>query len=199
MKRMSLVPLEGAPPNWWKQSLPKSAYSRRCFRTKTDALRVFVDYNRETIDRYGGESAVHRPAEFDAINWRYELKGKRKVRTIGDAIWEALRGERPWCLDEIDVDLLNQTTPGQYGTGFRIPGWAEEERLVSGEEAYYEDQAIREGRITDCFTNTSPPTPRSKKRRTPLRPRKIRQCVCRNERGRFTKCPTYEELEPVPF
>jgi hypothetical protein len=189
--------LEGAPPNWWRKPLPKGAYGRSCFRTKSDALRVFADYNRDTIDAYGGESAVHRPAEFDAINAFYDLRGKRRVRTIAEALWEVLRGEPPWCLSEIDVALLNRTTPGQYGRGFQIPQHAEEERLLSAQERYYEDQAIREGRITDCFTNVAPPAPPAKGRRGRRRSRTIRQCVCRGPRGRFVKCPRYEE--PVPF
>lgn len=193
--------LGAAPRLWWRKPLPKSASSKVCFRTKTDALNVFADYNRSTIDNYGGEDAVHRPSEFDAINHIYDLTGKRKVRTIAQALWESLRTKRgPYCLDDINVQLLNRTAPGEKGVGFQIPAAAEEAALVSEEATYYEDQAIDEGRIADCFNVRRFVRRKGRKRaaRSDIRrkQRVARQCVCRDDRGRFATCPTYED---VPF
>ncbi len=106
--------LEGAldaPPRlWWRTPIPRK--QQVCYRTKTDALNVFRNHNQDVIDTYGGEDAPHGPAEFDAINERFNLRGKRRVRTTAGALWYALVGGPPWCLDNIDVDLLNQTAVG---------------------------------------------------------------------------------------
>lgn len=66
---------------------------------------------------------VAPPDEFDSINLKYNLTGKRAARTIADAIWEAMPKDRPYCLDRIDLDALNRISLVTHGggDGFRLP------------------------------------------------------------------------------
>ncbi len=204
MMHAAMKMLEGvldAPPRlWWR--VPQPRKQQVCYRTKTDALNVFRNRNHAVIDRYGGEDAVHRPAEFDVINHRFDLRGKRRVRTIAEALWYALPNGPPWCLDQIDLDLLNQTTPGRAGVGFQLPEYVVDRMVDRESERHEEERAIDEGVVTDCFTRH-----RSRRRgifrpdgtrRTVPHADRERACVCRDRRGRFAKCtPTY--TDDVPF
>lgn len=102
--------------------------------TKSAALREFVDANRMLIETAGGIEKGHGPAEFDAINHKYNLTGKRAVRTIAQAIWQAMPPNRPYCLDQIDLDALNGTTPA----------YVQDARFVLPDYVYAADAAARE-------------------------------------------------------
>jgi hypothetical protein len=139
--------LSGRPDDWYKHdrgAQPEQA----CYRTKTAALQAFKDYNRDQIAEWGPIDRKDSPEEYDAINHKRTLRGKRAVRTLARAMWEAMPSKPPFCLDRIDVELLNATSPGQAGSGFRIPTWGEEEAYSSKQEAHYrqkrEDEAEAE-------------------------------------------------------
>jgi hypothetical protein len=89
----------------------------RCYASKSQALRAFADRNRALIDRWGGLSLEASPAEFDAINHKYDLRGKRQVRTLEQALFAALPDP---CLDRIDLAALNATSPASEAP-FELP------------------------------------------------------------------------------
>lgn len=127
------------PQKWWLRPSPAP---RACYRTKADALKAFLDANRDIVENYGGADYAQSPAEFDAINHKYGLKGKRAARSIADAVWYAMPVGKPYCLDRIDLDALNDTSPArEAGVAFRLPdinyelqALAEEARRYGGEE-----------------------------------------------------------------
>lgn len=134
-------PYQGWRKGWMEKPLPKNLY-RACYRTKTDALNVFLDANRGVVDDYGGENMVHSRASFDAINNRYDIPPRRQVDTIAKAVWWALPGPGPWCLEDIDVELLNETAPAIYnprGLYFRLPDHIEEAQLLRKEAEYWQE------------------------------------------------------------
>lgn len=172
---------------WWRFSRPRER--KRCYPIKRDALRVFLDANRRLVDHYGGPDQRESPAEFDAINHRYGLRGRRAVRTIADAVWEAMPAGAPYCVDAIDIEALNDTSPAReartsLGVEFQLP-----------EEAFQRtrrEQASRRRReraawltqkrtiADDCFrTKTGKEV-----------------CVCRDATGAFARCHYDPE---VPF
>ena len=157
-------------PNWWRQKSPRSGGA--CFARKTDALNVFVDNNLHVVEPWG----IDRPAsggEFDAINERYDLRGKRRVRTLARALWEAMPPGAPYCLDEIDLATLNDTTPAKEAGGFRLPDEAAEWRWLKHEEGAYRSLA---GCPSWCRNVT---WKRSRKGGRPLPESKWRSaCVC---------------------
>lgn len=131
------------PDRWWQKKPP--AADAVCYRTKTDALNKFLTFNWRAVEEWGGPGREDLPSEFDAINARYGLKGSRRITTLAQAAWWALPGPAPWCLANIDVDLLNQTSPGihaqrELGVGFEIPDYAQELELAKGEEVWFRKQ-----------------------------------------------------------
>jgi hypothetical protein len=129
-------PLGRAPAGWWKKRAPKREGA--CYPTKTDALNVFAETNYQVIQNYGGMDYQVGVSEFDAVNHKYGAK----ARTIADALWAALpKVKRPFCLDDIDIEALNDTSPARESdVGFRLPDWAEEARLLKEQEAWYREQ-----------------------------------------------------------
>ena len=133
-------PYSGYRKRWTQKKLPKNLY-KACYTTKTDALNVFLTFNSDVVEDYGGPSYVHSPESFEAINHLYEIRGKRRVDSIAKAVWWALAGPGPWCLEDIDLGLLNQTAPviyNEYGYEFRLPDHLEEARLIAEETEWYE-------------------------------------------------------------
>jgi hypothetical protein len=132
-------PYSGWRKGWWTKALPKDTH-KISYPTKTAALNVFLDYNRGVVDDYGGESMKHAPASFDAINHRFGIKGKRQVDNIAKAVWWAMPAGSPYYLEDIDVNLLNETAPAIYnqrGLQFEIPDYAQESALLEQEAEYW--------------------------------------------------------------
>lgn len=129
--------LRGLPSDWWRRKPPR----RVCYRTKTGALQAFREANMRRIEEWGGMDAQSSGGEFDAINTRYRkrLRGRPAI-TIAEAFWAAMPPGPPYCLDQLDLHALNETSPGQGGQGFRLPDWMEEVRVLQAEAAHYARQ-----------------------------------------------------------
>lgn len=145
--------LGGRDSDWWKHHASERDRGRLCYKTKTAALQVFRDANRPTIDAWGGLDVSASPAEFDALNHKYSLTGKRAVRSLARALWVATPNKPPYCLDRIDLEALNQTSPGQHGRGFVLPPWAYTQRTDDAERAHYEaeEAKAKESRLRRMF------------------------------------------------
>lgn len=127
------------PPKWWHRP---SVSPRACYRTKADALKVFLDTNSDIVENYGGADYEVSPSEFDSINHKYDLAGKRAARSIADAVWYAMPVGRPYCLDRIDIEALNDTSPArESGVAFRLPDINYELQAQAEEAAHYAQQA----------------------------------------------------------
>lgn len=121
------------PDDWW-QGNPRLP-DKMCYATKQDALNVFRNENQDTIANWGGLDAKARPSDFDAINHKYGTK----VDTLSKALWTAMPARKPFCLENIDLEALNDTAPGRAG-GFRLPSWVYEQRhAVEQERAALEE------------------------------------------------------------
>lgn len=122
--------------NWWRKATPEE--DRVCYDTKTKALKAFLDTNYEIVQNYGGVDYEVAPSEFDAVNHKYSLHGKRAARTIAQAVWAAMPEGKPYCLDRIDLDALNDTSPAREShLAFRLPDYVYEAGLAAEEERYY--------------------------------------------------------------
>ena len=71
------------PPQGWQTRWPYPRRQKVCYRRKSDAVKVLLDRNQRLVDTYRGADAFVGYSEFDAINARFGLKGKRRVGTIG--------------------------------------------------------------------------------------------------------------------
>jgi hypothetical protein len=50
-------------------------------------------------------------------------------------------GKRRYCLEDIDVDALNDTSPAKgHPVGFQLPDYVVEHRLLEEEKRHYETQ-----------------------------------------------------------
>jgi hypothetical protein len=141
---------ENPPPkHWWRRPSPGP---RMCYRTKADALKVFLDVNSDIVENYGGADYKVSPSEFDAINHKYDLKGKRAARTIADAVWAAMPVGKPYCIDRIDLDALNDTSPArEAGIAFRLPDYVYEAQMAE-EEARRIGYGHAEAELPDWVT-----------------------------------------------
>lgn len=135
-------------PDWPKKPTPAprtNACIRRgrpvCYRTKTDALNVFKEHNSHVLESKGG-GLYYRDTSgdmFEPINHKYGLEGRHKVKTMRDALWVAMPSGAPYCLDRLDLAVLNELLPAQEAGGFRLPEYVYEEG-GAGQEAYYREQ-----------------------------------------------------------
>jgi hypothetical protein len=135
--------LSNMPPGYWRRAAPKA--NRMCYRRKVDAANKFLEANTELTEHYSGAGHQESAAEFDSVNHRYSM-GKRKVRSIAEAVWVTLPPHRPgrydrFCLEDIDIETLNETSPPRdKGVDFRQPDYVIEKRLA-------EEQAARESEV----------------------------------------------------
>jgi hypothetical protein len=144
-KRRAGAELDGAkhllyamPDRWWTRKIPTK--DKLCYKTKTEALRKFMEFNQGVIDDYGGPTAKGSRGEFDAFT-RFDVR----PTDIAQALWVSLpcppRG-RPFCLEDIDVETLNATSPGQdHPVGFKLPDYVVEADLIEQEYEHYRSLA----------------------------------------------------------
>ena len=119
--------------DWWRKAAPEE--DRVCYDTKTKALKAFLDTNYEIVQNYGGVDYEASPAEFDSVNHKHSLHGKRAARTIAQAVWAAMPEGKPYCLDRIDLDALSPARESHLA--FRLPDYVYEAGLAAEEERYY--------------------------------------------------------------
>src|SRR5262249_21923696 len=108
--------------------------------TKGQAVRAFLDYpyNTDAYERASGWHAPFESAAWDPVNEHYGLRGKRRVRSLGDAVAAVIPG-RPYCLDRMDLETLNETPAAQEVGGFLPTEKAIAEDYAAQEAAYYEE------------------------------------------------------------
>ena len=145
------------PTDWWSGRPPAGEFA--CYKTKTDALNVFLHYNWRIVEEsFRGPDYSHGYEGFDNINHRYGLKGKRRVDTLAKAVWWSLAGPKPWCLANIDVDQLNDTDIAQRAeAGFALPEWAEEQQLMEEQEQWWRDQGTEPKRWKCAYPDEEVP------------------------------------------
>jgi hypothetical protein len=135
-------PYSGYDPHYPEKKGPKDP-TKISYRTKRDALNVFIDWNISAIDEaFSGPNAKQPYDSFDNINHRYGLKGKRRVDTFAKALWWAMPSGSPYYLEDIDVNMLNETSPMRHNTTrtLMLPDYAEERRLLEQEIASLEER-----------------------------------------------------------
>lgn len=130
--------LGGREDDWWKRRTKKPERGRLCYSTKTTALQAFRDANQDTIHSWGGLDVTSSPAEFDAINHKYNLRGRKAVKSLARAFWVTMPNRPPYCLDHIDLNALNETSPGQHGRGFVLPNFAYVHKADAAQMRHYE-------------------------------------------------------------
>lgn len=122
--------------NWWRKAGPQEDHV--CYDTKTKALKAFLDTNYEIVQNYGGVDYEVSPSEFDSVNHKYNLHGKKAATTIAKAVWAAMPEGKPFCLDRIDLDALNDTSPAREShLAFQLPDYVHEAGIAAEEEKYY--------------------------------------------------------------
>lgn len=126
--------------DWWRQH--RAQPQLLCYRTKSAALQAFRDANRTIIEEWGGLDREDSPAEYDAVNHRHGLKGKRAVRSLSAALWVSMPSHPPYCLDQLDLMALNDTSPGHIGSGFRLPDWTHEIAHRKGERQRHRGERV---------------------------------------------------------
>lgn len=144
------------PAYWWREPVKRP---KVCYPSKSAALREFLDANWQIVEGYGGIDYEQSPSEFDSVNHKYGLTGKNAARSIAQALWAAMpSGQRPYCIEDIDLDALNDTSPAKWGvtddqgraveTPFVLPAHVEESRLMREYEKHYrslaEGESMRE-------------------------------------------------------
>lgn len=116
--------------DWHKRAVPKTSPraclkrgTQVCWRTKTDLLNVLRDANPKVFEHreVPGLNERDTSGTFDPVNHKYGLEGKRKVTTLAQALWAAAPARAPFCLDRIDLDVLNAIAPIRRAGGLELP------------------------------------------------------------------------------
>jgi len=124
-------------PPWWRSSSPAPA---ACYPTKTALAKAIADRNIDLVEHWGGLERETGPGEFDSLNEKLELRGRRKIRSLGQAIWAAIPAGKPFCHEAVDWGALNETTPAAAeGYRFEIPDEAIAEAGEEGEARYWRE------------------------------------------------------------
>ena len=130
MQRRKYNPVRGWRNRWWQGKRPKDRY-KICYRTKTDALKIFKDHNQDMIDEL---ALGHGAGKETFDNFRHYYSNP-KIDTLNKALWVAMPAKAgpPWCIEDIDVQMLNGIGPiayGESGMEFTLPDHVEEARLA---------------------------------------------------------------------
>jgi len=183
---------ENPPANWWRRPAPPK--DRQCYRTKIEALTKFLEANREIVENYGGADYQVSPSEFDSVNHKYNLTGKKAVRTIADAVWVAMPVGKPYCLDRIDLDALNGTSPAREADMlFVLPDSYYAAQMAEQEAQHYAPVvSIEDIPEPDWVTEHFPPLPAMPE--GPMRMHLQRRDSSSGSRG----VETYQTLPPLP-
>lgn len=132
-------PIRLAGVNDWQRGKKPKDYAQRCYPTKEQALHAFADHNHSVIEACNG--LTHEgggPAAFDAVNEKYGLKDKKKVKSIAQALWHALPSRGPFCLDKVDLAVLNDMHHAESCGAYTLP-----EAVVVAKYEKQEKQAQR--------------------------------------------------------
>jgi hypothetical protein len=149
---------DNPPAGWWRKPAPR--LDRPCYRTKSEALKKFLDVNYAIVENYGGADYEVSPSEFDAINHKYDLTGKKAARTIAQAVWASMPVGKPYCLDRIDIEALNDTSPArEAGLAFRLPDVVHETAMAEAEARHYAPEEPEPAWVTERETPRSPALP----------------------------------------
>lgn len=135
-------PYSGYDKGYFNKKSPADP-TKISYRTKRDALNVFLDHNSTVVEEVFDGLTRGVPDSYDNINHRFDLKGKRRVDNLAKALWWAMPTGSPYYLEDIDVHMLNDTPAMQanyQGLLLQIPDYVEESRLLAKEMAYYEDK-----------------------------------------------------------
>src|SRR6185436_13739677 len=76
-----------------------------CYDTKTTPLKASSTRTATSCRATAAPTYEVSPSEFDAVNHKYGLRGTRVAKTMPES--------KPYCLDGIDVDALNDTSPAR--------------------------------------------------------------------------------------
>ena len=146
------------PSRWWEKKPPTADLA--CYKTKTDALNAFLQYNWRIVEEvFRGPDYNHGTEGFDNINHEFGLKGKRRVDTLAKAAWWSMKGPKPWCLVNINVDQLDDTDIARRAeVSFQLPSHAEEQQLLEEQEQWWRDQGT-EPRRWKCAYPTEEEVP----------------------------------------
>jgi hypothetical protein len=132
---------KGFKEPWWERPLPKKEKTH--YKLKRDALNVFIAHNQDVIDLVFDGMDRGVPESYDNINRNLDLEGDKKISTFAEALWLSLGPERPFYIEEIDVDMLNDTPAMQQngqGMALRLPDFIEEIKIEREQAEYYEQQ-----------------------------------------------------------
>jgi len=150
------------PSKWWRPDSSKG--EKNCYQSKVEALMRFADYNSRVIENYSGISHQESASEFDSLNSKHGLTGNRAIVNIAQALWVAMPPGRPFCLTAIDIDALNDTSPGReaqkvLGVGFQIPDYAEIDEQNKAQMLIFKDQ--KENRRRETKPSRVPRSPQA--------------------------------------
>lgn len=129
--------IRAMPKGWWQKAPPVK--DKLCYGSKTEALNKFREWNQGVVDDYGGMSSGGSGGEFDALT-----KWGALPKNLAEAFWLALPPERvnfgvgPFCLDQIDVGALNETSAGRdHPVGFQLPDFVMAAEIAKRERQYH--------------------------------------------------------------
>jgi hypothetical protein len=112
-----------------------------CYASRRELGLVLLEWlkQRYGADTRGGAGHDARGGGFDAVNERYNLRGRRRVGTLAAAVGACLPRERPWCLDRVDMETLNDTAPAREAGGFELPDAVHERRALMHQAELFDD------------------------------------------------------------
>lgn len=123
---------------------PGEDLSRVCYTTRGACARAMLQWNIRIAESASGADQLSSDGAYDSVNEKYELRGKRRVRTLGDAILACVPRDEPYCLDRFDLDTLNETRPGRDHGPFVLPDVVEEHKLNEKYRALIEEGGAEE-------------------------------------------------------